>query len=142
MKWKYEKACQKAGLSEEEIQEIRKVFDSEKSKRKVNKKNKEKLEIQEVSIESIQKEFDTRFDFPDPSKNTEEDAVRQLALTYLNDFLKRFSIEEQYILLSWGILPDREVAKRLKIKKTTMQDRRKALIKKLKELFKKETDLL
>ena len=68
--------------------------------------------------------------------------MRQLALTYLNDFLKRFSIEEQYILLSWGILPDREVAKRLKIKKTTMQDRRKALIKKLKELFKKETDLL
>lgn len=142
MKWEYEKACQKAGLSEKEIQEIRKVFDSEKSKRKVREKSRKITGICEVSIEGIQEGLDSSFDLPDLMNNTEEDALRQLALSYLGTFLKRFSIEEQYILLSWGVLPDREVAERLKMKKSTMQDRRKRLIKKLHEFFEKETDLI
>ena len=142
MKWEYEKACEKAGLNEKEIQEIRKIFDSEKSRRRVNQKSRTQSGYHEVSIENISEEAENNFDLPDILHNTEEDAIKQLALSHLRVFLKRFKLEEQYILLSWGIVPDREVAKRLGVKKSTMQDRRKRLIKELQDFFKKETNLM
>lgn len=142
MKWEYEKACKKAGLSEKEIREIRKIFDSEKSRRKVNQKTRIESGYQEVSIEKILEEGENRLDLQDVLQNTEEEALKQLALSHLRTFIKRLKKEEQFILLSWRILPDREVAKRLGIKKSTMQDKRRRLIKELQNLFKKETDLL
>lgn len=142
MKWEYEKACKKAGLSEKEIREIRKIFDSEKSRRRVNQKTRRESGYQEVSIEKILEEGENSLDLQDVLQNTEEDALKQLALSHLRDFLKRLNAEEQFILLSWRILPDREVAKRLGMKKSTMQDQRKRLIHDLQEFFKKETNLL
>mgnify|MGYP006068169389 CR=1 FL=1 len=142
MKWEYEKACKKAGLNETEIQEIRKIFDSEKSRRKVNQKNREESGYREISVEAILENEEETFELPDALQNTEEDALKEIALSHLRDFLKRFNLEDQYILLSWGTLSDREAAKRLGMKKSTLQDRRKRLIKELQQCFKNETDLL
>lgn len=142
MKWEYEKACKEAGIDEQRIKEIRKIFEAEKQKRRQNKKAREKTGYQEVSMQAL---LEAGISVPALSAaniDIEEESLRQLALAYLNLFLKRFSRKEQYILLSWGVLPDREVAKRLGMKKSTMQDQRKRLIHDLQEFFKEETDLL
>lgn len=142
MKMEYEKACKAAGLSEEKIREIRNVFETEKQKRRVNCKNREKYGYKEVSVEALIKAGFSTFSLTDETKDTYEEALYRIALSHLQRFLLRFTEEEQFMLLMYGVMSDREVAEKLNMSKSTMQYRRKRLLKQLREYFEKETNLI
>ena len=70
-----------------------------------------------------------------------DEAIKDMALQYLHIFLSRLSVDDRYILMSLGILSDREIAKQLCIAKSTVQYRRRKLIKLLKKWYQQETIL-
>ena len=80
MIYEYERACKEAGLSEEKIKEIGRMFDAEKKRLKRRKIAKEKSEWGYFSIdgELFKTERDQgTMDIPDPNTNVERDVIEQ-----------------------------------------------------------------
>lgn len=120
---------------------IQRIFDREKQQRSRQKKNAEKYGISIISADAL---CDAGYDVTTQlagQQDIYDEAIKDMALQYLHIFLSRLSVDDRYILMSLGILSDREIAKQLCIAKSTVQYRRRKLIKLLKKWYQQETIL-
>ena len=117
-------------------------MDHEKQQRRRLKKNAEKYGISIISMDALCNVGSDALIRLENQKNTYDEAVKNMALQYLYIFLARLSVDDRYILMSLGILSDREIAQKLGISKSTVQYRRQKLIELLKKWYQKETILL
>lgn len=143
MIYKYEIECEKAGLSKEQINEIRKVFDVDRRKLKREQERMEQENIRYGSVDDISCEFEgiARKDIEDTRCNLELDYIRKWELEQLNRFLNELTEEEREFLLVCyedAKLSDSRISKRLGLPRTTVQSRRLKLIEKLKKRFEEE----
>lgn len=142
MRWKYEKICRQVGLDAQKQKEIQKVFDGEKQHRRTSRKNAEKYGISIISADVLRDIGTNVSIWLTGLEDTYDEAVKDMALQYLHIFLRRVSVDDRYILMSFGTLSDREIAQNLGISKSTVQYRRQKLITLLKKWYQKETILL
>lgn len=129
------------GLDMTEKTKIQRIFDREKQQRSRQKKNAEKYGISIISVDAL---CDAGYDVTTQlagQQDIYDEAIKDMALQYLHIFLSRLSVDDRYILMSLGILSDREIAKQLCIAKSTVQYRRRKLIKLLKKWYQQETIL-
>lgn len=129
------------GLDMTEKTKIQRIFDREKQQRSRQKKNAEKYGISIISADAL---CDAGYDVTTQlagQQDIYDEAIKDMALQYLHIFLSRLSVDDRYILMSLGILSDREIAKQLCIAKSTVQYRRRKLIKLLKKWYQQETIL-
>lgn len=141
MELMYEKICRQEGIGVEKKRKIQQIWDTEKQQRRRQKKNAEKYGISIISADAL---CDIGYDISARlagQQNTYDEAIKDMALQYLHIFLSRLSVDDRYILMSLGILSDREIAKQLCIAKSTVQYRRRKLIKLLKKWYQQETIL-
>ena len=143
MIYKYEIACEKAGLSKEQIKEIRKVFDVDRRKLKREQITMEQENIRYGSVDDIDYNFEEvdRRDIEDTSINLEVSYIRKWELEQLNRFLNELTEEErEFLLICYedAKLSDSRIAKRMGLPRTTVQSRRVKLIEKLQKRFAEE----
>lgn len=141
MRWKCEKLCSDIGLDVTHKKEIRRIYDVEKQRRRTRQKNAEKYGISIISADAL---CDAGYDVTTRlagQQDIYDEAIKDMALQYLHIFLGRLSVDDRCILMSLGILSDREIAKQLRIAKSTVQYRRRKLIKLLKKWYQQETIL-
>lgn len=104
MIYEYERACKEAGLSEEKIKEIRRMFDAEKKRLKRRKIAKEKSEWGYFSIdgELFKTERDQgTMDIPDPNTNVERDVIEQCEMEQLRELLNALAPEDKRFLMDY-----------------------------------------
>ena len=142
MELMYEKICRQEGIGVEKKRKIQQIWDTEKQQRRRQKKNAEKYGISIISADAL---CDIGYDISARlagQQNTYDEAIKDMALQYLYIFFDRLSVDDRYILMSFGALSGREIAKKLGIAKSTVQYRRKKLIVLLEKWYQKETILL
>lgn len=143
MIYKYEIACKEAGLSKEQITEIRKVFDVDRKRLKRETRTMEEENIQFGSVDDINgnyEEVDKR-DIEDTNVNIELDYIKKWELEQLNRFLSELTEEEKEFLLAYyedAKSSDSRIALKLGLPRTTVQSRRKKLLEKLRKRFDEE----
>ena len=143
MIYKYEIACKEAGLSKEQITEIRKVFDVDRKRLKRETRTMEEENIQFGSVDDINgnyEEVDKR-DIEDTNVNIELDYIKKWELEQLNRFLSELTEEEKEFLLAYyedAKSSDSRIALKLGLPRTTVQSRRKKLLEKLRTRFDEE----
>ena len=142
MIYKYEIACREAGLSDEKIKEIRKVFDDDKKKLKRENECMEKREITYYSIFDVDPEYDfMSYEIADPSVNIEQDMIKKWEVEQLMIFVGELPLHDQEFLIAYfeeAGANDSKVAKKLGVPRTTVQSRRKKLLEKLRIRFEDE----
>lgn len=142
MIYKYEMACQEAGLSEEKIKEIRQIFDTDKKKLKRENEAMEKYGITYHNIFDVDPEYDfLSYQIKDESVNLEQDMIKNWEIEQLMRFMQEFSENDRKLLLlsfESAKVNDSSIAKELGIPRTTLQSRRKKLIEKLQKRFAEE----
>lgn len=142
MIYKYEIACKEAGLSEEKIKEIRKVFDDDKKKLKRENACMVKQEITYFNIFDVDPEYDfMAYEIVDANVNIEQDMIKKWELEQLMRFVKELTIQEQEFITAYFEevgANDTKIAKKLGLPRTTVQSRRKKLLEKLRRRFEEE----
>ena len=104
MIYEYELACKEAGLSEEKIKEIRRMFDAEKKKLKRRKEAKERYGWGYISIDGMT--FKTErdqgtLDIPDPNTNVEQEVMEQCEMEQLRELLNALATEDKRFLMDY-----------------------------------------
>lgn len=143
MIYKYEIACREAGLSEERIKEIRKIFDDDKKKLKRENECMEKNDITYYSVFGVRPEYEDMeaYDIEDPSVNVEMEVIRKWEIEQLARFMKELSVDDRkflYLYYEENGANDTMIARKLGIPRTTVQSRKKKLLKKLRKRFEEE----
>jgi hypothetical protein len=103
MIYEYELACKEAGLSEEKIKEIRRMFDAEKKRLKRRKVAHDKcgwgfFAIEDLMVGSILHRKGA-FDIPDAGMSVEEEIIHRLDLERLNKLLEEMDPDDKEFLL-------------------------------------------
>lgn len=98
MKKKYEDACREAGLSEKEIREIRKVFDSDRKALKREHKYQKRYGVEFRSL-SASDDSGEELDIEDPDMDVEEIALHNIRLEKLRVFLEELQEEDREFIL-------------------------------------------
>lgn len=139
---KYEIACRKAGLSEENTAEIRKFFDAEKKKLSRRKEAKAKSGFVFLSMEGMQEYYTDSdmetFDVPDFETDVEAEAIHSAEIALLRKYLEEFSEEDRVFLLecfSGDYDAISRISERTGIARTTLSSRKSKLLKRLQEKF-------
>ena len=106
MIYKYEMACREAGLSEEKIREIDRVFDSDKKKLKARKKSRmeehEKNGFATQSLTALGTLDDgSDLEVADPGMDIEGDKIRAWEHERLQVLLARLPEEDKDLLLQY-----------------------------------------
>lgn len=143
MIYKYEIACREAGLTKEQINEIRKVFDVDRRKLKREQDRLEQENIRYGSIDDINCNFEEvdKREIEDTSIDIELDYIKKWELGQLNRFLDELTEEEREFLIACyedAKLSDSRIGKKLGLPRTTVQSRRLKLLEKLKKRFAEE----
>ena len=104
MIYEYELACKEAGLSEEKIKEIRRMFDAEKKRLKRRKEAKERYGWGYISIDGMT--FKTErdqgtLDIPDPNTNVEQEVMEQCEMEQLRELLNALAPEDKRFLMDY-----------------------------------------
>ena len=104
MIYEYELACKEAGLSEEKIKEIRRMFDAEKKRLKRRKEAKERYGWGYISIDGMT--FKTErdqgtLDIPDPNTNVEQEVMEQCEMEQLRELLNALATEDKRFLMDY-----------------------------------------
>ena len=104
MIYEYELACKEAGLSEEKIKEIRRMFDAEKKRLKRRKEAKERYGWGYISIDGMT--FKTErdqgtLDIPDPNTNVEQEVMEQYEMEQLRELLNALATEDKRFLMDY-----------------------------------------
>lgn len=101
MYWKYEVACKEAGMSEEEVKKIRRIFDDDRKRLKYKDRIMEEMQYTRISIdaEMDSEEREKLFEIPDPNTDVENEALWNLNLEKLQECLELLSPEEKDVLL-------------------------------------------
>lgn len=140
MIYKYEMACKEAGLSEENIKEIRQIFDTDKKKLKRENEAMEKNGIRYFSISDVNEEAEEIGDYAliDTSVNVEMDVIKKMEIEKLMCYLEELPVEDREFLYFYFEEPkanDTVIARKLGLPRTTVQSRRKKLLEKLRNRF-------
>lgn len=142
MIYKYEIACKEAGLNEEKIVEIRKVFDNDKKRLKREKQRMEEKDIHCFSIDAFQAGEDIeRFDIADPNADTEALAIKNWELSKLREFLAELTTEDvEFIMACYQEAKesDERIAEKMGLTRNQVRYKKKILLKHLKERFEAE----
>lgn len=142
MIYKYEIACKEAGLNEEKIVEIRKVFDNDKKRLKREKQRMEEKDIHCFSIDAFQAGEDIeRFDIADPNADTEALAIKNWELSKLREFLAELTTEDvEFIMACYQEVKesDERIAEKMGLTRNQVRYKKKILLKHLKERFEAE----
>ena len=143
MLYKYEIACKNAGLNQEQINEIRKVFDVDRRRLKRENVKMEQENIRYGSVDDIDDNFDgvEKRDIEDPRFNIELDYIKKWEMEQLQRFLTELTEEEREFLLvcfDESVMSDSRIADRLGLPRATVYNRRKRLLKKLRNRFEEE----
>lgn len=142
MIYKYEIACKEAGLNEEKIVEIRKVFDNDKKRLKREKQRMEEKDIHCFSIDAFQAGEDIeRFDIADPNADTEALAIKNWELSKLREFLAELTTEDvEFIMACYQEAKesDERIAEKMGLTRNQVCYKKKMLLKHLKERFEGE----
>lgn len=101
MYWKYEVACKEAGMSEEEVKKIRRIFDDDRKRLKYKDRIMEEMQYTRISIDAEMdgEEREKLFEIPDPNTDVENEAIWNLNMEKLQECLELLSPEEKDVLL-------------------------------------------
>ena len=143
MIYKYEMACKEAGMNEEQIAEIRRFFDAEKKHLLRDKRAREKQGITFSYITTSEEESEEAGDLDsreivDENFNLEEMIIHKFQMEKLNKVLGELSDEDREFLLSLFSFDSGGVSKLarvLGIPRETVRDRKKRLLKTVREKF-------
>ncbi|WP_194611694.1 RNA polymerase sigma factor [Clostridium vitabionis] len=101
MIYKYEMACREAGLPEEQIAEIRRMFDAEYKRLGRRKKAKEKSNISWISTTDMSgSESETDYELVDENADVEGTVLHQLELEELQGYLEELTEDDRKFLLA------------------------------------------
>ena len=106
MIYKYEMACREAGLNEEQIKEIDRVFDADKKKLK-RKKNAQEEENKKNGFgiysfsEMGGQDKEDDFDAPDPNVDIEADMILKWEIQRVRDLLADMEEPDRVLLLAY-----------------------------------------
>ena len=145
MIYKYELVCKEAGLSEEQIAEIRKFFDAEKKRLAYDKKTRQDNGISFSYIQNVDQNYDgdsdmEELDFVDENFDLEELIIHKLQLEKLSQALSELPETDREFLLAYyseEYGSESSLARRLGIPRTTLIYRKEKLLKRLREIFEK-----
>ena len=140
---KYKRACEEAGLSEEEIRRIDQVFDTDKKQLKRKKKAQEE-ECEEngfmmLSLSALHgQDEDADFEAADPDMDVEAMVLEKMNLELLQGFLMELEDEDREFILECfsderGY--EARVCERFGITRDQMKYRKKKLIEALRVRF-------
>lgn len=102
MIYEYELACKEAGLSEEKIKEIRRMFDAEKKKLKRRKTAHDKSNLGFFTVEELAVNCGEGIDaleIPDPNTDIEMDYIRKCDIEYLKKLLNEMNPRDKEFIL-------------------------------------------
>ena len=101
MRIEYERACLEAGLPEEKIREIRRMFDGDYKRMKREIQDRENAQYVLYSLELLMDPENGAcyFDIPDPSLDLEKQLLHRLDLERLEEVLESISKEERQFIL-------------------------------------------
>lgn len=101
MIYKYEMACREAGLPEEQIAEIRRMFDAEYKRLGRRKKAKEKNNISWISTTDMSgSESESDFELADENTDVEGMVLHQMELEELQGYLDELTEDDRKFLLA------------------------------------------
>lgn len=132
----YEKACKEAGLSEEEIKKIRRVFDSAAKHNKRDREAKEKEGIVITHLEAYRDENGEEIALPVYQESVEETILHQMELQALRECLQELPNDDReflYAVFSGERGALSKYAKEKGIPHNTLIYRREKLLKSLRE---------
>ena len=138
MNKKYEAACREAGLSEEAIQQIRRVFERDKEKMKYEREQVEKYGYYPFYFCENEESRKLVYELVDNRPTIEENYIHQYELERLQIELKNLSQEDRDLLLAFY---DQEVTftdyvKSVGGNRSKLLRRKEKLLKKLRENLK------
>ena len=101
MIYKYEMACREAGLPEEQIAEIRRMFDAEYKRLGRRKKAKETNNISWISTADMSgADSETEYELADENTDVEGMVLHQLELEELQGYLDELTEDDRKFLLA------------------------------------------
>lgn len=101
MIYKYEMACREAGLPEEQIAEIRRMFDAEYKRLGRRKKAKEKNNISWISTTDMSgSDSETEYELADENTDVEGMVLHQMELEELQGYLDELTEDDRKFLLA------------------------------------------
>jgi DNA-directed RNA polymerase specialized sigma subunit len=101
MIYKYEMACREAGLPEEQIAEIRRMFDAEYKRLGRRKKAKEKHNISWISTTDMSgADSETEYELADENTDVEGMVLHQMELEELQGYLDELTEDDRKFLLA------------------------------------------
>lgn len=96
----YERACKEAGLSEEEIAKIRRVFDSEAKRNKRDREAKEKEGIVITHLEAYRDSEGEEIALPVYQESVEETILKEMELQALRECLSELPEDDRKFLFA------------------------------------------
>ena len=134
MIYKYEIACIEAGLSQEKIAEIRRMFDKEKKRLKRENQSMEKNNIRYFAVDNVKdgNEFD-QYAIVDLNVDVEMEAIKKSELIKLKKVVLELTEDEREFLricYEDARESDTRISKTLGIPRQTVQYRKKKLLMK------------
>lgn len=136
----YENACKEAGLTEEEIKKIRRIFDADNKRYRRDKEAREKAGIVFNSLSAYEDEFGS-LSIKDPHQEDVEDRIlHEIELENLRVCLKELPEDDRGFLfkLFGGRGSETALAKELGVSRASVQRRKARLIKLLRKMMKEE----
>lgn len=101
MIYMYEMACKEAGLPEEQIAEIRKMFDADYKRFSRRKKAKEKNNISWISMTDMSgSESEADYELTDETIDVEDTVLHQMELEELQGYLEELTDDDREFLLA------------------------------------------
>lgn len=142
MIYKYEIACKEAGLNEEKIVEIRKIFDNDKKRLKREKQRMLEEDIRYFSVDAFEAGEDVEsFEIEDPNADTEALAMKNWELSKLREYLAELTPDDiEFIMACYQDAKDSDerIAEKMGLTRNQVRYKKKMLLKHLKERFEGE----
>lgn len=139
MLYKYEMACREAGLTEEQIADIRRMFDAEYKRLKRRKQRKEKYGISYISVTDMSgTENEEDYELEDRETDVEEIVLHKINLADLRKYLQELPTKDRdflYDYYSCGDKPLVYMSEKYSLTKNQVRYRRDRLIALLREKF-------
>lgn len=139
MIYKYEMACREAGLPEEQIAEIRRMFDAEYKRLGRRKKAKEKNNISWISTTDMSgADSETEYELADENTDVEGMVLHQMELEELQGYLDELTEDDRKFLLAMFedvVNANQRMAEKLGLTIGQVRYRKEKLLKMLRARF-------
>ena len=140
MRIEYERACKEAGLPEEKIMEIRRLFDADYKRMKREKQAREDAGFVYYSLEQLRNpdEDVCYFEMADPDMDVEQMTLHKLDMEKLMAVLALIPEEERLFILDcfaaeWGAR--KEIAEKYGMTIGAVKQRKRRILKKITKMF-------